>query len=167
VQTVYFHFGNKATLLKEALDVAAVGDDESVALLDRPWLQEVTAEPDPVRVIELWTVGSREILERVAPLLAVVRGTVGTDPDLAAQWDVNEGQRRTAYRALADLLAGRDALRRGLTVEDAADLAFLIASAENYVVATHTLGWAPERWRRTTASLLVRALLDDTPARAR
>jgi AcrR family transcriptional regulator len=163
VQTVYFHFGNKATLLKEALDVAAVGDDEPVALLDRPWLQEMTAEPDPVRVIELWTVGSREILERVAPLLAVVRGTVGTDPDLAAQWDVNEGQRRTAFRALADLLAGRDALRRGLTVEDAADLAFLIASAENYVVATDTLGWAPERWRRTTASLLARALLGETP----
>ena len=80
--------------------------------------------------------GGREILQRVAPLLAVVRGTVGTDPDLAAQWDVNEGQRRTAFRALADLLADRKALRSGLTVEDAADLAFLIHSAENYIVAT-------------------------------
>jgi AcrR family transcriptional regulator len=167
VQTVYFHFGNKATLLKEALDIAAVGDDESVTLLNRPWLQEVTAEPDPVRVIELWTVGSRDILKRVAPLLAVIRGTVGTDPDLAAQWKVNEDQRRTAYRMLADLLDSRDALRRELTVEDAADLAFLIASAENYVVATGTLGWAPERWRRTTASLLVRALLDETPGQGR
>ncbi len=135
MQTVYFHFGNKATLLKEALDVAAVGDDEPVALLDRSWLEELTAEPDPVRVIELWTNGGREILERVAPLLAVVRGTVGTDPDLAAQWDVNESQRRTAFRALADLLADRRALRPGLTVEDAADLAFLIHSAENYIVA--------------------------------
>ncbi len=163
VQTVYFHFGNKATLLKEALDVAAVGDDEPVALLDRPWFQEMTAEPDPVRVIELWMVGGRAIMERVAPLLAVVRGTVGTDPDLAAQWDVNEDQRRTAYRALADLLGGRNALRRGLTVEEAADLAFLIASAENYVIATDTLGWAPERWRRTTASLLAQALLAQTP----
>jgi len=163
VQTVYFHFGNKATLLKEALDVAAVGDDEPVALLDRPWLQEVTAEPDPVRVIELWMVAGREIMERVAPLLAVVRGTVGTDPDLAAQWDINEGQRRTAFRALADLLAGRDALRRELTVEDAADLAFLIASAENYVLATHTLDWAPEHWQRTTAALLAQALLGEAP----
>ena len=27
VQTVYFHFGNKRTLLKEALDLAAAGDD--------------------------------------------------------------------------------------------------------------------------------------------
>ncbi len=104
-----------------------------------------------------------EILERVAPLLAVVRGTVGTDPDLAAQWEVNEGQRRTAFHALADLPAARDALRPGLTVEDAADLAFLITSVENYIVATNTLGWAPERWRRTTTSLLAQALLGETP----
>ena len=162
VQTVYFHFGNKATLLKEALDVAAVGDDEPVALLDRSWLEELTDEPDPVRVIELWTIGGREILERVAPLLSVVRGTVGTDPDLAAQWDVNESQRRIAFRALADLLVDRRALRPGLTSDDAADLAFLIHSAENYIVATDTLGWTPEFWQRTTAALLVRALLADT-----
>ena len=163
VQTVYFHFGNKATLLKEALDVAAVGDDEPVALLDRSWLEELTAEPDPVRVIELWTNGGREILERMAPLLAVVRGTVGTDPDLAAQWEVNEGQRRTAFRALADLLADRGALLPGLTVEGAADLAFLITSAENYIVATHTLGWTPEHWQRTMATLLTLGLLGETP----
>jgi AcrR family transcriptional regulator len=167
VQTVYFHFANKATLLKQALDVAAVGDDEPVALLDRPWFQEMTAEPDPVRVIELWTVGSRQILERVGPLLAVVRGALGTDPDLAAQWDLNQGQRRTAYRALADMLAQRDALRSGLTAADAADLAFLISSAENYILATHTLGWTPERWRHTTASQLTRALLGETPQPAK
>src|SRR3954468_16587156 len=43
VQTVYFHFGNKRTVLKEAVDVAAVGDDEQVALLERPWLGELRA----------------------------------------------------------------------------------------------------------------------------
>ncbi len=163
VQTVYFHFGNKATLLKEALDVAAVGDDEPVALLDRPWLQALTAEPDPVRVIDLWTIGGLEIMQRVAPLLAVIRGTVGTDADLAAQWDLNESQRRTAFRALADVLADRAALRPGLAVEDAADVAFLISSAENYMVATRTLGWTPEQWRRITATLLAQSLLGETP----
>ena len=43
VQTVYFHFGNKRTVLKEAVDVAAVGDDEPVPLLDRPWLEQIRA----------------------------------------------------------------------------------------------------------------------------
>jgi hypothetical protein len=53
-------------------------------------------------------------------------------------------------------------LRPGLTVEDAADLAFLITSAENYVIATGTLSWSPERWRRTTATLLARVLIGET-----
>ncbi|ONH26376.1 TetR/AcrR family transcriptional regulator [Pseudofrankia asymbiotica] len=164
VQTVYFHFGNKATLLKEALDVAAVGDDEPVALLDRPWLEEVTAEPDPARIIELWMNVGLEILGRVAPLLAVVRATMGTDPDLAAQWEANEAERRTAFRALAGMLADRAALRPGLTVDDAADLGFLISSAENYILSTGALGWSPERWRNTTATLLAQALLGETPS---
>src|SRR6185312_1099317 len=73
VQTVYFHFGNKRTVLKEAVDVAAVGDDEPVALLDRPWLERVRAEPDPRRVIELWLDNSRTIMERVGPIMRVVR----------------------------------------------------------------------------------------------
>src|SRR3954454_19480659 len=74
VQTVYFHFGNKRTLLKEALDVAAVGDDEPVPVLDRPWLAEMHQEADPRRIIELWLVNGRSIVERVAPLMRVVRG---------------------------------------------------------------------------------------------
>ena|SRR6478609_5895243 len=159
VQTVYFHFGNKSTLLKRALDVAAVGDDEPVELLERPWLDGIKAEPDPRRMIELWVANSRSIMERVAPILAVVRGSVGADPDLAAQWQANEQQRRTAHRALAQILADRGLLRTGLTRQDAADLTFLIASVESYFLATATLGWSPEHWESTTVSILISTLL--------
>src|SRR6478735_9621832 len=65
VQTVYFHFGNKRTVLKEAVDVAAVGDDEPVALLERPWLDQAKAASEPRRVIELWMANGRSILTRV------------------------------------------------------------------------------------------------------
>jgi len=159
VQTVYFHFGNKSTLLKRALDVAAVGDDEPVELLERPWLDGIKAEPDPRRMIELWVANSRSIMERVAPILAVVRGSVGADPDLAAQWQANEQQRRTAHRALAQILADRGLLRTGFTRQDAADLTFLIASVESYFLATATLGWSPEHWESTTVSILISTLL--------
>ena len=159
VQTVYFHFGNKATLLKLALDVAAVGDDEPVPLLERPRMDRVKAEPDPLRMIELWVANSRSIMERVAPILAVIRGTIGADPDLAAQWHVNEQQRRTAHGALAQILADRGVLKTGLTRQEAADLAFLIDSVEGYFLATATLGWPPEHWERTTVSILANTLL--------
>ena len=105
-------------------------------------------------MIELWVANSRSIMERVAPILAVVRGSVGADPDLAAQWQANEQQRRTAHHALARILADRGLLRTGLTSQDAADLTFLIASVESYFLATATLGWTPEHWERTTVSIL-------------
>jgi len=160
VQTVYFHFGNKAALLKHALDVAAVGDDEPAPLLQRPWLDRIKAEPDPLRMIELWVANSRSIMERVAPILAVIRGTVGAEPDLAAQWHVNEQQRRTAFGALAQILADHGVLKTGLTRQDAADLAFLIDSVEGYLLATGTLGWPPEHWERSTILMLTSTLLE-------
>ena len=68
----------------------------------------------------------------------------------------------TAFRGLADVLADRGGLRPGLKVEDAGDLAFLITSVENYIVATKTLGWSPEHWQRTTVTLLADCLLGAT-----
>src|SRR3712207_234886 len=82
VQTVYFHFGNKRTVLKEAVDVAAVGDDEPVALLERPWMQRIREERDPHRVIELWTESGRDILRRIGPIMAVVRDAAATDAEM-------------------------------------------------------------------------------------
>src|SRR6266576_2749827 len=55
VQTVYFHFRNKATVLKEVVDVLAVGDDEPVPMLDRPWVQRAYDEDDPRRAVAIWT----------------------------------------------------------------------------------------------------------------
>jgi len=169
VQTVYFHFGNKATLLKHALDIAAVGDDEPVPLMERPWIDQINAERDPQRIIELWVTNGRIIMERVAPMLAVVRGTVGSDPDLAAQWQVNEQERRIAFAALPQLLADRGFLKASLSQQEAADLAFLIVSVEGYLLATGTLGWSPEHWERITVAMLSGILLEPaaiTPAAA-
>ena len=104
VQTVYFHFGNKRSVLKEAVDVAAVGDDEPVAMLDRPWLEEARAEPDPRRVIELWMGYGRGIMTRVGPIMRVVRDAAVVDPEMAEQWATNEAQTAAAFRVLAEQL---------------------------------------------------------------
>src|SRR3954453_2872745 len=101
VQTVYFHFGNKRTVLKQAVDIAAVGDDEPVALLERPWLEQARAESDPERVIALWVRTSREVLTRIAPIMRVVRDAAGADQDMATQWRANEQQRTAAFGVLA------------------------------------------------------------------
>jgi AcrR family transcriptional regulator len=160
VQTVYFHFGNKRTVLKEVMDVAAVGDDEPVPLLDRSWLQAVRDEPDPWRALGIWLETSRAIFGRVAPLLSVVRDAAGADPEMAEQWRVNEEQRYIAHRSLAELLTAKgDVLRQGLTVDDAADIIFTLLSPEVYLLLTSVRGWPPARWQDWAAGTIARAIL--------
>jgi AcrR family transcriptional regulator len=156
VQTVYFHFGNKRTVLKEAVDVAAVGDDEQVALLERPWVERVRAEPDPQRVVAMWAANGREIYERVGPIMEVVRDAAVTDPDMAAQWATNEAQRAAAFRMFATMLDERGALNRPL--DEAVDVLCALQGPEVYGVLTGR-GWTPEQWERFTVDAVTAALL--------
>ncbi|HEY5858288.1 MAG TPA: helix-turn-helix domain-containing protein [Aldersonia sp.] len=159
VQTVYFHFGNKRTVLKEAVDVAAVGDDEPVPLLDRPWLEQIRAEPDPNRVIALWVQTSRTILDRIAPIMRVVRDAAAGDPDMADQWATNQQQTDTANRLFAQLLADRGALKPDLSVDEATDIVFALLSIELYLLLTGTRGWTPQRWEGWITATLAATLL--------
>jgi AcrR family transcriptional regulator len=156
VQTVYFHFGNKRTVLKEAVDVAAVGDDEPVALLDRSWLDEAAAEPDAHRVLQLWVAQGREIFARIAPIMRVVRDAAVTDPESAAQWATNEAQRATAFGVLVQQLDERGALR--VPVDEAVDIVCAVHGLELYGVLA-ARGWTPERWERFVVDALAHALL--------
>lgn len=159
VQTVYFHFGNKRTLLKEALDIAAAGDDEHVPVMERPWVKELREEADPARIIMLWLAAARTILDRIGPLMRVVRGATSTDPEVAAQWETNQAQTRTAHSFLAELLADRGALRPDLDVGQARDIAFVLSNAETYLQFTDACAWTPDEWQERTTTLLIAALL--------
>jgi AcrR family transcriptional regulator len=163
VQTVYFHFGNKRTLLKEAVDVAAVGDDEPVPLLERDWLAEARAETDPRRVLALWVSAGREIFARVGPIMGAVRDAAVVDPEVAAQWTTNEEQRATAFRVLVEQLDGLGALR--VPVEEAVDIVCALHSLELHGILT-ARGWTPQRWERFVVESLDHALLVQPDLRA-
>ena len=156
VQTVYFHFGNKRTILKEAVDVAAVGDDEPVAMLDRPWSAQARAETDPRRVIALWTAYGRSVVSRVGPLMRVVRDAAVMEPEMAAQWAVNQEQTATAFRALAEQLDDLQALR--VPVDEAVDILCAVSGLEVFLLLS-ARGWTPERWERFVVDSLTHALL--------
>ncbi len=156
VQTVYFHFGNKSTVLKEAVDVAAVGDDEPVAMLERPWLERARAEPDPRQVIALWTSYGRDVLTRVGPIMKVVRDAAAVDPAMAEQWATNEAQTASAFRVLAEQLDAMDVLR--VQVDEAVAILCALSGLDVYLVLA-ARGWTPERWERFVVDSLTHALL--------
>lgn len=159
VQTVYFHFGNKRTVLKEVMDVLAVGDDAPVPLLERPWVQQVRDEPDARRALGIWLRNGRVIFGRVAPMLSIVRDAAGADPEMAEQWRTNQRERYTAHRTLAEILAAKKALRPGLTVHKAADIIFAAASPEVYLLLTFECGWSPAQWQSWVSDTIAQAVL--------
>jgi AcrR family transcriptional regulator len=159
VQTLYFHFGNKATVLKEVVDVLAVGDDEPVPLLDRPWARRVHDEPDGRRALAIWIRNARAVFGRVAPIMKIVRDAAGSDPEMAAQWQTNMGQRYVAQRTVVQQLADKHALRPELTVERATDIVFCLVSIEVYQLFTVERGWTPAQWERWIKDTLTIAIL--------
>lgn len=159
VQTVYFHFGNKRTVLKEVMDVLAVGDDAPVPLLERPWVQQVRDEPDARRALGIWLRNSRVIFGRVAPMLSIVRDAAGADPDMAAQWQANQHERYIAHRTLAEILAAKQALRPDLTVQQAADIIFTLLSPEVYLLLAAERGWSPAQWQDWLTGTIAQAVL--------
>jgi AcrR family transcriptional regulator len=159
VQTVYFHFGNKRTVLKEALDVTAVGDDQPVPVLERPWVHEARTATDPNRVVALWAEASRAILDRGAPLMRVLRDAANADPDMAAIWATNEQQRDISYRVMAQQLCDLGALKADVQLEQAADILYTLLSFEIYSVLTTTRGWTPQQFQQWTIDTIATTLL--------
>ena len=72
VETVYSNFSSKAVLFKEVLNVLVVGDDQPIALSERPEYRAVTAGPLPVR-IEAMARMVADVQGRVARLRMVLR----------------------------------------------------------------------------------------------
>jgi AcrR family transcriptional regulator len=159
VQTLYFHFGNKATVLKEVVDVLAVGDDKPVPLLDRSWAQRVRDEPDGRRALTIWLRASRAIFGRITPIMTIVRDAAGSDPEMAAQWRTNRAQTYTAQRTFAQQLSDKHALRPELTVDRAADIIFSLVSIEVYQLCTVERGWTAAQWERWMKETLTAAIL--------
>ncbi|MFI9585464.1 TetR/AcrR family transcriptional regulator [Streptomyces sp. NPDC052236] len=161
VQTVYFTFGNKRALLKELLDTVIAGDTTSLATLDRPWARAVIEEPEAAAQLAQQAAGARQILQRAAPVLEVVRGAAAADPELAELWRTSQHQRHTVQLRFAEALVTKvdGPLRDGHDAASAADIALTVLGPETYALLVTGRGWPPSRWERWAADALVRQLL--------
>jgi AcrR family transcriptional regulator len=161
VQTIYFTFGNKRVLLKELVDVSIAGDLEPVATMDRPWFQEALAAPTAEAHLRLHVRGTRGILERVAPIVEMLRAAGSADPALAGQWDGDADPRFAVHLEAARSLVAKPRARAGITAEHAADLLFGVLSPELYQVFVRDRGWSPEQWESWAADTLVSQLCQE------
>lgn len=146
VQTIYFVFGNKRTLFKDVVDTTIAGDTEPVATMDREWFRTACAAPTAAVQLRTHVHGTREILDRVAPITPLIATAAATDPEIAAQWPRDEDPRYTVQHTAATALVAKPGARPGLSAATAADLLFGLLSPELYLVFVRDRGWSPDAW---------------------
>jgi AcrR family transcriptional regulator len=84
VELLYSAFGSKPALLMTVFNVTIAGDDTPMAVMDRPELLAVRAEPDPVRALRLYAHFVAQTASRAYPVQLVVLAAASSDPSLPA-----------------------------------------------------------------------------------
>ncbi len=157
LETVYAGFGNKSKLFARVLDVAIVGDERDLALMERGWVAEVQAEPDPRARLRRIIAVTGEVLSRVGPLHALAVVAMDGDADLAS---LKQRQDELRYRTQLEFMRFlQDGLRQDLTLEAARDIYWAVASPEVQQLLTVDRQWSRTRYQEWLMSVLEPALL--------
>jgi AcrR family transcriptional regulator len=167
VETIYKAFRNKPGVVKALFDVAVVGDDAPVPMMQREFVARNMAEPDARKKLRDYAEHLAVTVPRTAPIQLLVRRAAATDPDLAALWEQMNGERLTGMTAFGAHLHTGGHLRDGITAEDARDILWTYNSIEVYELLVLERGWSLERYRDFVADALITALLPARGTRTR
>ena len=145
--TVFTAVGGKVALLEAAWNVALVGDDEAVALPDRPESRAIMAEPDPRRFLSRYIALVVEINARSAGIYEAVRAAATADPAIEALYTKIQAGRYTGATHVVELLRSKGGLRPDLTPETATDILWTVLEPILYRLLVHERGWPLDRYR--------------------
>lgn len=165
VQTLYLAFGSKASILAAVLDVAIVGDDEPVPLIERAWVQQLRVEEDGRRAVTHLCREVSRLLSRVAPLHAVIRAATG-EAEVARLLDQDQRSRYTTLRQFVAIVAEKSGFNTGLGEERAADVVYGMLSEAVYLLFCVDRGWTVDEWATWSAATLSIQLFPAPPRAA-
>jgi AcrR family transcriptional regulator len=156
-------FGTKRRLLKDAVDVAIAGDDEPVAMLDRPWARQ--AELSPVLDQLMSTLGGilADAQQRSAGLIAAAYEAAARDAEIAELVNTLERNRSGTARWLVARIAEHGPLVDGMSGAQAVDVVWTLIDPVVFLRLTGPRGWTVQRYGDWIARSLVRLLTDATP----
>ncbi len=157
--TVYRLFTSKLGILKALLDVSIAGDDEAVALPDRPHTRALLADRDPGNQLSGFAGVTRGIMSRTEPVHRILVSAAGSDPDAAELLAEQMRQRQRGQALIARALARAGALRPNLRERDAADVIHALMSPDVYRLLVADRGWTPERYEHWLKDILIDQLL--------
>ena len=130
--TVYRLFSSKLGILKAVLDISVVGDDEAVAMVDRPQVRALLSDRDPKNHLAGFAALLSEVMARASPVHRILADAARSDEDAASLLAESARQRHEGQHRIARSLARSRALKPGLREGDAADIIHALASPEVY-----------------------------------
>jgi AcrR family transcriptional regulator len=154
VRTVYLCFGSKQGVLFALVDSLGVDAGE---LDTRRAAAEVT---DGAELLALAARLYRNLYERGAGVIDMVRQGAAVDPELTAALRHGHDRSRASVEAMCDRLRELGQLRAGLDVDRAAGHGLVLLSREGYEELVELRGWSNDAYEAWLASALQAALLE-------
>jgi AcrR family transcriptional regulator len=157
--TVYRLFSSKHGILKALVDTSVAGDDEPVAVAERPQVHSLLEAPAARDAVARLAAVSVDINSRTEPVYRILLSAADSDAEAAALLRQLTEQRQEGQGRVATVLARSKSLRPGLNAGDAADVIHALASPELFRLLVIDRGWSPVRYERWLAETLAGQLL--------
>lgn len=159
-ESIYKGFGTKAALVKEVFDITIAGDDEPVAVADRPESQRIREEPNVRAKLRMYTEAAAARADRSARVQLALRNGAAVDPAVNDLWQLLQAQRLTGMTMLARHLVGTGQLRAGIEVETVRDVLWTCISVEVYDLLVLQRQWSRDAYAEWLASTLIASITE-------
>jgi AcrR family transcriptional regulator len=159
VDTIYELVGRKPVILRELVEHAISGTDRPLDPVERDYVQQITAEPDAGRKLDLYAAAMRRILARLAPLFLALRDAAATDPEAAQVWSHISERRAANMRLLAADLLATGQLRDRLSIDEVADTIWATNSPDLHRLLIEDRDWSPDHYQEWLANTWRRLFL--------
>lgn len=158
-ETIYSVFKNKRTLLARTMDLAAGTGDSPIPLMLRSYIQEVTAERDQRKQIQMFAGRMQMFFSQTAPLVEVLRDAAKTEPEIKKLLNKYLDDRYQGMGFFIDCLLANGSLRNGTNKLSAVETIWALTSAEIYNLLVIDRGWSEEEYEVWLSDTLTRLLL--------
>jgi len=157
--TVYAVFGSKRAVLSGLMERHVGGDDQPIAMLDRPEPQSVRRESSQRRQLTRFVAGVTDAIERSRPIDDIMRSAAAIDPEISTLRRNIQEERFRNMTTLVRWLRSNGPLRGERSVEEAAAIVWTLTSPEVHRLLRVEREWSSERFRDWLGDTLARTLL--------
>jgi AcrR family transcriptional regulator len=146
-QTIYNTIGSKTAVVKAVYDVLLAGDDEPIAMNDRPEVRAIRTQRSVAATLRAYAAFSRLIVGRVGALLgSLLAEGPGGDDELRDFLATIEAERRIGNTTIVTYIRDQFGLPGGLTMERAIDHVWTLTAPEVADRLVRRCHWSPDAY---------------------